>query len=324
MKTEVNRADFLRVLKYVGSVLAPGGAVRFINGYITATGENQAATAKFATGVDLVVPLADLSKVLSKYKAECVSVWSEANQLRISTKRSQAGITCLEADNSDLVGFDCMAEPVAPEFLQALKVCTKTTAKDHTDPTRSSIHIEGAFVESTDNFRLTRFKMSEEMKPMLIPVQFVAKISGLEITHYGIDKTWAFFQSEEEWFVATRLIDADFPDLSQFTHIHGIELRLPPRLKDMLSRSCIFAKDSDSDLVDIRVVSGYVDIKAEGEAGWAAERSRITYDGPERKFRLNPHHLMAFVESAGTITVGDRFLSISGENCTHIICLQEV
>lgn len=331
---KVKRSDFLSALRKVKPGLASSESIEQSTSFvfrdgrvITYNDEIAVSAALDLGGIEGAVGANELVALLTKSKDEEVTVTAEDKELRIKGPKLSAGITMEAEINLPILSF----EPkegfyVLPDaFLDGLRVCIFSAASESVSPVLSNIHMKGSFVESCDNFRLTRFDLKEDSEDdCLIPAVAAAHLIQTSVSEYGEEGGWMFFREEKTDLVfACRIYNDEFPALDAFLELDKpSEVKLPKELSEVLDRSGIFAstdEKSAQDLVDVNISDNWIKVRSQNARGWVEEKIRAKTKDADFIFSVNPSILQAILKITDKAKLTDRSIHFEAADFTHVV-----
>ena len=337
---KVNRVELLKALNLVKAGIAAKEVVEqstsfvFQAGQVITYNDEIAIHVPLPEGFDLegATPAKELLSILSRFKGEEVEIDLDENEIKLKCGRSRAGVR-LEATISlplDELKIPKKWNKLPADFIEGLKSCIPSAARDMTYPILTTLHITPDYVESSDNNRITRFKLSagEIKKEMLLPVEAaiaLTKISG--IAKFAVNDGWAHFTDDSGMVMSCRVSEGDYPNLDQHLEINAVgSIELPGTIHEMLDRAGVFlssAIDQDN-AVRIEVTDkGLMTVRGEGDFGWYEEACRVKWSGKEGvAFSVHPAHLAAILETSKTVQVAEGRIAFSDKKFKHVVALE--
>jgi DNA polymerase III sliding clamp (beta) subunit (PCNA family) len=337
---KINRAGLLSVLQAVSPALAKREIVEqstsfvFVNGRVLAYDDQIAISHPVDAGLSGAVKADELLKLLSKLKDDEVELETSADELLVRGKRSRAGIR-LEAEINLPLGEIAEPEewsPLPEGFVDALSFCHFSAGRDAAKPLLTCVHAFGkrreAWVESCDNFRLTRHRIGAFSGDLLLPAAAARTLCRYAPREHGTTEGWAHFRNAVGAVFSARVYEGEYPDLSAFLDVGegAHEVTLPSDLEGMLERAGVFssAEFKQDEHVDVTLEGRSMTIRGEGGAGWFEESCPVRWSGRERvTFSIHPELLKQVLGHVDKVLVneGTGRLRIDGEAFSHVIVL---
>lgn len=295
------------------------------DGHVVTYNDEIAVSHPIAVNFTGAVPAKEFFSFVNKVKAEEIELTTKDGELYMKGSRAKAGIR-LDADIK-LPILD-LAQPEKEDweklpatFCEAVSFTLFSASKDQTKPILTCLHIFGSHVESTDNYRITRFDMGKKVNfkdRLLIPASSAKSIIGYEPTRYAKTNGWLHFKNEAGVQFSCRVFDEVFPDVSGFMSVEGEEVKFPAALIGIMDRATVF---SEGDRITITLDSGKIKVSSDGDSGWFEEDARIVYDGELIEFHISPEFMKSIMKITDTAEVCDKVLKFNGENFVHIVAL---
>jgi DNA polymerase-3 subunit beta len=256
-------------------------------------------------------------------KEEEVDIETTETAMLISGRKSNASITLQSEITLPILDISEKKTWTAlPEgFSKAVKFSLFSAGVDMTKPELSCVNIDGKFVQTCDNFRLTRYTLPGKgiKSPMLIPASACAELIKYDPTHYAVDESWAHFMNKEGTEFSCRVVEGKFPDLQSFIDKKtNNKLQLNEDTSDILDRAIVFLGDN-SQYVKISISSNFMTIRADGNVGWFKEKARVDYKGELIEFMINPTFLKDMIAVLRDVSIDESkaLLKFEGENFVH-------
>jgi DNA polymerase III sliding clamp (beta) subunit (PCNA family) len=337
----VKTSEFKRALELVKPGLASremleqGTSVVFRDGCVWTFNDSVAVVAPLVIDVTGAVPAEPLYAFLGKLGPESeVNIEQADNELKFSSGRNRAGIR-LEPDIKLPIDEEIQEpeewHPLSEEFVKAVqRVQFSASSSDHL-PILTCVHITEGYVETCDEFRLTRvdcvtdIQTSNQEVPLGINIvaRHLERLFIYKPVEFGFSGDWLQFRNGEGVTYAVRMVGGDYPDLSGFFGVTGQEFEFPKELEKALDWASV-AIDKGikyEQHVDVELRTGAMVIRGEGPDGWAEETIRMRYNGEPVKFLTHPLFLKEMAKVARRVIVGDEALMINGDGFVHVVSL---
>jgi DNA polymerase III sliding clamp (beta) subunit (PCNA family) len=307
----------------------------FMGDRVVTFNDELAVSHPIKVGFEGAVQAEELHKLLTRIKDETlileVTQGDEGSQLLIKGKKLNAGIRLDSEVRLPLDSINAAKKwnKLPENFLEGLRFVLFSASRDMTKPALTCVHVDGALLETCDQFRITRWKMKDGAikAEVLIPAATCRALLAFKVVDQCVVDGWVHFRTEAGTILSARTIDHEeykFPDLDDFLSVEGEDLMLPQEMvTDMLSRAGVFSqKDFDSDEeVTLVLEPGKVTVKAQGKIGWLEETGRIKYDGEQREVVINPQFLIEILAHLEETTVSENAMLFTGDNFMHAISL---
>lgn len=284
--------------------------------------------ANFATGVEGGVEGSSLLKYIEKLSTNTVEINQVEQKISIKKGRSVASFV-IENSSEFPVNLSEISWRKAPgNFIPAITACSYTCGQDYTDMRLVVVHIAGEYAESTDQERITRFKLDRPIKDELfIPANIVPYLSKAKIVKYALTEDWMFFENQAGDVICHRNVSLgeDYENLEQIVKNNsgGKPLELPDKMYDAVEKAAIFQNDIKIEAdrrIAVRCKAGKIRIESNGTHGNFLEV--IPCDIEESFcFTVNPAFLMQIMEKSNTVLFHDDFMKIENENYVFLTTL---
>lgn len=327
----IKRQEFLQTLELVqpGLALKSGGIQQsscflFQKGTVSTFNGNVACWHPLKlNGLQGAVPGEALLKILHKLVDEELDLEIEDNKFII--KGVGTARLRMEKDIHSPIGeIDTPKTWVKlPEdFLDACNLTADCCGKNEkTDFGLSCVHLHPQFIESSDNFRVIRYRLQTGVKgPRFISGSVVKQLSLLGVTQMAETDTWLHFKNSQGLLIACRGYSFDWPDLKQLLKLEGIQAVLAKGVSDACSRAEVFSsEDKDSNDIRVELRRDRMSIVGVGVSGDYTEVKKVKYDGPAIAFIITPTLLMELVDKYNEVYVSERRLLVTGEKFRYVL-----
>lgn len=201
---------------------------------------------------------------------------------------------------------------VPTKFREALNFCLFSASKDLSFLMLTCCAVKENCVFSSDNFRISMYKLDGEMDDILIPLMAAIELVKFDIKKYSVDKNWIHFKTKELIIFSLRKIQGDYPTVIHFFDDLEDENMIKIELSDSIKKdinSLLFMSEGDTDLekfIYIILEKNKLICKAENDKGWIIKESKIKYNGKEIKFKINPIFFAQILEKSRLIFISKR------------------
>ena len=270
-----------------------------------------------------------LISYLNKAASEDADLSVEGGELRVKCGRSRAGFTLQAEINLPLEEIGKLDEldwwDLPEDFLSGLAFVRFSVSRDMSNPKITCAHVNGAYIESTDNYRMTRYELDEDFgfENLLVPGRVMPVLSKFKPISYATRQGWVYFENEAGSVLSCRMYAEGYPKLDPLLEVEGTEVELPDNLNKLLERASIFADaDLEKDLeIELKLDKGKVTVSGKGAAGWFEETMKAKYKGESFSFKAHPGFMGECLTISNTVVVGENALKLSGDNFQHVVSL---
>lgn len=286
--------------------------------------DNYSLEVFFESKIQVRVPAEETLKIISGINDSEITLKVEEGNLQIKGKRVKAAITCFDWDSSILETIEAKSKwlGAADNFNQGIKLCLFSTSADISSAVINSISCHGNIIQSTDNYRVSRFSLSKKMKTFLLPLTSAILLSQLKTKEYSLDENWIHFKNVDGSIMHTRIVEGSFPDTSQLFEIEGPIFHLPEKLHEQIDLVSTLAEgDFVTDKkIKVEIHEGTLRCRAENETGWI--ESDIELDTAESiAFIINPIFFSEVLKLSSTAVTDGEKIVFESENFEHIMTL---
>lgn len=282
------------------------------------------------TEFNLFVKADDMFKIVSFSKAEELKLTEKENFLNVRTANMNVNLTTI-VDEEIVERMDIIRKSIEgikkwkklpDNFMECAYLCSFAASKQEAESTISSLYFNKKICMATDNDRFASAVMAGPVDTMFLKASQLSNLSSIEPALYSITKAWIHFINGEGCIFSIRRIAGDFPDLTSELTFKGRSVKLSTNILEGADLASIFV-DSLEPKITIKITKGQCLISVKSEGGGAQHRTKITYEGPEIKFTLNPEFLKEMLAHSTTVTIDDesRKAKLSTENFTMLTSL---
>jgi DNA polymerase III sliding clamp (beta) subunit (PCNA family) len=328
---KINRKDLLTVCKTVMSGVAirelipQSSCFVFKEGNVYTFNDEIAVNCPIEAGFEGAVPAKEFLAFINKVKAETISLSISNNELIMAGSKAKAGLRLEQTLTLSLADIGKPEEwiELPSPFNKAMGVCLFSASKDATKEILMNIHVNGQFIESSDNYRFSRYDMGKAAAKsfpdnLLIPASAAKEIIGHEPTEYAVTPGWLHFRNADNVTFSCRTVTEDYPDFTPFLECEGDELEFPESLSEIMDRANIL---SDGERISIILEEDFLTVTTENQAGWFEESIETKYKGEDTEFEIQPDFMKALLQYKGVATIGDKMLMFKSSAFTHCVML---
>lgn len=335
---QIDRQELLTALEQVRPGLAKKEQIEqsthfaFMGGRVVTFNDEISVSAP-VEGLDLegAIEAQPLYQLLKRVKGEMIKAELSGNELTIGAGRSRAKFA-LHSDIRLPLGEvgntgDWQKLPDPEGFKRALQFAHRSCSREMSQPVLTCVHLVNDVVESTDNLRLTRFRVNGVLpitSGQLIPATSVKELVRYNIREIAEGQGWLHFRTSEGTRFSCRVFQAEFPNIDSVLAVKGQSLDLSDVGIDALDRALIFAeRDYELDEeVTVQLAENQMTIHSEGQAGSYTETADITYNDTPVSFGINPNLLRDILQYTTQAALGENRLKFEGEEWEHVIALK--
>ena len=344
---KINREELLKVLIAV----RPGIAKREIIQQATHVIFTGDAVATFNDQICIVYPLQtdlhcsvqgeEFYKALESINETEVEIIAGEKEIKIISKKTKAGLSTLVGEKEKVESLiedlrkrtdvKKFWKKLPKDFVQGVFLCTFTASKDMTTGVRCCVAIKDNEIYSTDNLRVSRYKLASSVEEMLIPARDAAELTKYEVTRYGKTEGWIHFITEDGVMFNCKTMVGDYPyvSLSRFFIEPTNEMVLPKELSEAMKAAAVFAAgDVDvTKMVEMKIKGSTLNCRSEKERGWMEKEIDLKKSiKGEVYFYINPIFLAQILDKATSffLVQGGEFPDkciFFNENFCHVIAL---
>jgi len=271
------------------------------------------------------LPAKPLVETLRKSPDEILNVVAEESSITIKgTGRKQR----LTMSTDVLLDISEVEKPsvftdLPPVFSEALALAAGITAKKDDNFALNCIAVTPKGLQATNRHQALRYLVAtgRDAGTVLVRGESIKPVTGLGLAKasYGTEFVW--FQTYSGTRVAVRLLDAEYPNLSEiFSQETVAEFEMPRTVADVVQRAIPFvAENASGKIVDVRLADHVLTVRAQNAYGDFYEEKQVTYAGKPIGFTMNPESLAELLRSNGKIEVTPASLRTKGDGYCLVV-----
>lgn len=335
MSNRYNRNELLQTLETVQPGLSPRDIVEqsscFVlsGGYVMTYNDEIACRLKgpFPKDIKGAVQAAPLLSLLRKMKEDELEVEVQPDEFIIVGKKRRGGIR-MDAEVTlpiDKVEKPGDWKPLPEEFTDAVDMVQQCAGKDESQFVMTCVHFHPKWLESCDNFQLTRYKIKTGIeKSFLVRRDSVKHVTSLDMTEFSETEAWVHFRNPAGLTLSCRRWVEEYPDLNPILKFTGSPATLPKGLGDAADKAEIFSSENaDNNQVQVELRPGKLRIKGVGVSGWYSEVKKLKYDGDPLEFQIAPKLLIDITNRHNDCEISPERLKVDGGKWTYVTCLSK-
>ncbi len=319
VKPGLARKEFL---EQATSIIFQGGRIWTFN-------DEVAVSVRLDLGITGAVTAEPLYAFLAKLKPDSeIKVESEGNELKFSSGRNRAGIRMDPVVKLPLVEELTMPEeeewsPLDASFLPGLHKVLFSASRSGHRPILTCVHITDSYVETCDQYRLTRCSVTGFPRDFAVVAKHLEKLEQYKPSECKFSDHWLQFHNEEGVSYFVRIVDGEYPSLEKFLEVEGLPIEFPMELELALEWASVVVDDAIkfNQRVEVALKKGAMVIRGEGKDGWAEETIRMKYNGEPVSFSAHPLFLKEMAGIARNTLVGNKRMKVEGDGFIHVVTL---
>ena len=334
---KLNKTDLQRALETVKPGLANKEMIEhstsfaFIGGRVV-TYNDEISLSHPVEGLEIegAIHAEELYKLLSKLKKDEIEIVVEGNQILLkASSRSNAGMVLQQDIKLPLeeIGDIGKWKSLPEDFTRLISFAMSSCSRDMSKPVLTCVHVsKEGLIEGSDGFRITRCTMEEGMpvKDFLLPSSSAAELDKLKPTKIAEGKGWIHFQTAEGTQMSCRIFEDEFPDVSKYLEVEGIEVTFPRTIVDALDRASIFSKRDHflDEHVTVVIADNRVKLKSKSLTGWLEEEINMKFTDSPISFDITPYLLREILEETLTCVICEDRLKFEGAGWVYVTILK--
>lgn len=292
----------------------------------------------FKTDFSCSVKGEELDKIISGISEENILIDLKDQKLNITTKKTKASLSTMVDEEGKVeemienikikTNKKNFWKSLPSNFIEGISLCIFSASKDMTQGIRSCIAINDDSIWSTDNLRISWYKMNDNVEEMLIPVRNAEElVKYQDVIEYGLSKGWVHLKTKEGLIFSSRTIEGDFTYsvLMNFFKEPDKTFDLPKELKDVLQNISVLADGTYAinKSVNIEIDDGVMTCKAMQDTSWVTKVLDIDYNEEPLHFSVNPFFFAQILNKTTTFGIYEnaKVAIFIRDNFKHIMAL---
>lgn len=262
---------------------------------------------------------------VSRVDTEEIVMALKENKLIMKAKGMKATLTTvLESEIVDRTNaikkeFDALEWYALPDdFIKGAFLCMFSASKDPASGTLTCLHVDGKYLVTGDNRRVSLYTMKEELDGFMIEALIASELKKLEevnLSMYSMSDSWVHFANEEGTTLSIRRIMGEYPDFRTMMNKSikeakvGAKFKLPEGIKEVVETASLTVEGygvSVSHSVAIELSKNKIKcVGISDTKGTIEKTSKIIYDGGDISFSISPTFLLGVLNKATTVTISE-------------------
>ena len=329
----VNRSNLLQALNTVKPVITSNDFLHqdthfiFTGDYVAAYDGYMGIKCRFETDFMCTVPFNEFYSILDRIECEEVIIEMAKNKICFEGINVKGELNVnIEIEDKFLLHHPDDWKHLPGDFIDAINFCLPSTSQNATKPILMYLNVQGDTMESTDNYRISQYRMKGSVAdPLLIHANYGSCINKHLITKYNLDDSWIFFRTDDGVIFYCRKVEYQYPNLDSIIEqfVDGITIVFPSGIIDAINVSSILAGGSLDIESKIKVTIENNKLVCTGcnDVGKVDCMLDFNFSGNSFSFVINPVFFSAILKKSNTAIVGQDRIMFIGDNFKHLIAL---
>jgi len=283
----------------------------------------------FQTEIECSVKASPLFDIIKGLNDQEIEVEIKDSKLFLSGEDIKAELSL--GDNTineyiqNISEIDKEWKPVPDDFLYGIKLCSFSVSKDIARPFLMGIHVNKSTICSSDNYRISRYKLSFPIEDsFLIPGVTAKELLKFSIKEYALHLPWVIFKTNDGVEFYVKLLMVEFPDVEKFfDSMDGYVLKAPEKLKPIVDSLSPFP---EGDMPIERKITLYFDGKklnceAFSQGVYVKRWIEGVETEDELKIQMSIDFLRAILSQATEMIVSKDKVMFKKENFEHLMTI---
>lgn len=260
-------------------------------------------------------------------KADTLLIKQTEKELLFKAGKAKAGLTFhskvvlpLDEVGGDKEWFD-----LPEDFTHNLVFVKASCSSDMTRPVLTNVHVTKHFMEATDGFQIMKLTHEDwPLENLLIPASAIADIHKIEPTQVALSDGWIHFRNLANTEVSARIMDDKFVDTAIHFEVEGSKAVFPQEMDEILERAQVFTRSEHfmDEEMEIHIKGKALKVTGKNEKGWFEEKAKVSFEGDEKKFWINPQLLITILQRSNKCLIGDEKIKFSGDDWEFIAAMK--
>lgn len=330
----MNRKEILGVLKAVKPALANKEVMEQTTSFIfdkkNVSTYNDEVMISHPLNLNIkgAVPAKEFYDLLSKIKSDSVKIKQKGSEVLITGDDFEAGISITEKiilPIKDLKTKDKWKK-LSKVFCAGVEFCLFSAGNDYSKLILTHIHVTDGCIESTDNYRLTKYIHKDIKSKMLIPVTAAKELIKYNPTHY-YQKTegWIHCKNKDGVIFSFRTHSKKYPDTSPILKMtKPTDIKFPASLLPALVNAETLCKEelSGDKFVKVKIKGKEIRVNGVGEVGWYKASIPLKKSHRPIEFEINSKSFRDILSHLKKATVSKTKMKFIGNNFIHVVALK--
>ena len=298
----------------------------FTDGFVVTYNDEVAVSYPIDIDLEGAVVAKDFFGLVNKIKADEFELTIKGNELLLKGSKAKSG---LRLEKKITLPIDAVGVPeewidLPDLFCDGINFCLFSASKNEAHAALTCLHINGDFIESCDNHRITRFDMGEGAglafpTPLLVSASICKDIAASKPIEYGVTKGWLHFRNENEVTFSCRYYNnIDYPNFDEFLEVSGTPFTFPAELHEVMDRAKVM---SNGERVTLILETKELIVTSENENGWFEESIECDCKCEPIEFDIQPEFMNSLLSFKGEITIGNGRLFFQNDEFIHVVKL---
>ena len=334
---KINKTELQKALEIVKPGLANKEMIEhstsfaFINGQVK-TYNDEISLSHPVEGLEIegAVQATELYQLLSKLKKDDIEITVESNQIIIkASARSTAGLTLQQDIKLPLeeIGDVGKWKTLPEDFIRHVSFAVGSCSRDMSKPVLTCVHVnKDGKIEGSDGFRIARCTLEKGMpvKTFLLPAASAIQMVRLQPTKIAEGAGWIHFQTKAGTVMSCRVFEDEFPDVTAFLEVEGIEVIFPRTILESLDRASVFSKRDHflDEHITVVLEDNRMKVKSKSLTGWFEEELNMKYTDDSISFDITPYLLRDILNETLTCIICEDRLKFEGGGWVYITTLK--
>ncbi len=337
---KVNRKELVEKLNRLKYGLPKGNIVQddycflFFGGRIYTYNDDVCISTKFDMDNDFAVRADEFLSTLQKITPDIFTLIVTEKTVKIKAKNYKAEVACTDSESlrdkieSLKIGAGRKWKKLPEGFSEGLKLCSFSVGANMTNVIFTYINVDNNKVMSSDEYRVSEYKMKEEIEDnLLLRGTAAIDLVKFDMVKYFVEKGGIYFKNKEYVFwVRKDELEREYPDFSSDFKFKGSSLEFPEDTKDLVDFCSIFSQEDFELKKKITVNISDGKIMVIGEASGVGKGSAVVdidYNKKDINFEIHPRLFLEVLNKTMRVKIGEDRVLFRWKGFRHLLGLVE-
>jgi len=280
----LNRTEFINILKAIRPGIGDSKVedaishFRFGKNFISSNNNNIFIVHPFEENdFNCFVPFNECFDLLNKLSDKEVSIFLIKNKLEITTKDTNIKLTTINKSEEEFPEVPKKWRKLPDNFLDGCFMCMFSASKDNNMSFLNCLSFEGDDIISSDDLRISKFKLNSKVKSFLIPVKTIVELIKFKVIKYSIEDSGVVFKTKDKVLFFARTINDTYPDCEEQFKFNGKEFIFPEEIKQAVKLTETMS-EGESDIekkINITIKSNKIYVHGKNEVGEVKKKLKM-------------------------------------------------
>ena len=336
---KINRKELLEKLKLIKPVLSNNSNIEdhssflFTGTEIITYNNDMSIGVEFESDFKCLIKADKFFDLVSNIDDDFIMVKITKGLMSVNSKKTKAKLVLVEGAEDDVISIirpdkKIKWKKLPLDFMEGVGLCIFSAGRDMVKPINTCLYINKNTISSTDNLRLSQFKMKTEIEDtFLLSVFSAIELVKFKIIKYCVQEKWIFFKTDDNVIFCSRKMEGSFFKLDHVLNVEGKKFVLNKDIIKIIKVGSLFSDGAFNydKYMDVEIKDNKIKCSSTLSSASVMGVMNIESDVSDMdiKFRINPDFFKTILEKINDVIYSDGGTSILfwNENFKHVIAL---